>query len=177
MNLSFPTFLLFSFLIPTYSEHGRLPGLLVLACSRVGLLLSLFVRLPSCAFRLPSGAASFGSLARAGCLLAASLPALVAARLPLPPPTVPVRRVPVPLDLEARRDPPGGGVACTVAAAAVKVAVWKLWFVVVLPFAVVLSAADLLFVGAAVVSRPILVLLQRPTPWTSMTTTPTTLTS
>jgi hypothetical protein len=40
---------------------------------------------------------------------------VAAARLPLPPLAVPVQRVPVPLDPEARRDPPGGGVTRTAA--------------------------------------------------------------
>ncbi len=79
INLSFPTFLLSSFLIPTSQSAADFLLFSVLACSRVGLLLSLSVRFYSCAFQLPSHAASFGSLARARCLLVASLPAVVAA--------------------------------------------------------------------------------------------------
>ncbi len=89
---------------------------------------------------------------------------MVAVRLPLPPRAVLVQWVPVPLDPEARQDPPGGGVARAVAAAEVEVAVWKSRFFMVLSLAVVRLAADLLFIGAAVVSQPFLVLLRRLTP-------------
>jgi hypothetical protein len=51
-----------------------------------------------------------------------------------------------------------------VAVAAVEVAVWKSRFLMVLSLAVVRPAADLLLMGAVVVSQPFLILLRCPTP-------------